>query len=241
MAASFARAGWVPKIGAVKPLAVLLASIGLATVAADASARPFRVDELPNGSKHTCFNCHDDDQGKTFNDFGSAARGALDKTGQIQDAHVHWDLLCPYDTDDDGWTNGEELGDPDCVWTVGATPAKTAAYLPGHPESHPPPICDNGKLDAGEDCEGTMMSETDCMAVEAGNGQLACTPDCLFDYSACSAPPGGSSGSGYDETGSDSGGGCIIATGDDGARGAAGMLVLVGAALALSRRARRER
>ena len=31
-----------------------------------------------------------------------------------------WDsCLCHYDSDGDGMTNGEELGDPDCVWTTG--------------------------------------------------------------------------------------------------------------------------
>jgi len=216
-------------------LAVALGLVALTTSASSALARPFRVNELPNGSKHMCRNCHDDDNGKTFNDFGSAARSALDKTGPIQEAHVHWDLLCPYDADDDGWTNGEELGDPDCVWTAGATPAKTAAYLPGHADSHPPPVCDNGKLDAGEDCEGSMMSSTDCMEENAGNGTLGCTPDCVFDYSACSAPPGGSSGSGFTETGGESGGGCAMSGDSDGATG----LVTLALALGLARAVRR--
>ena len=33
--------------------------------------------------------------------------------------------LCQEDTDGDGFTNGEELGDPDCVWVEGATPDRT--------------------------------------------------------------------------------------------------------------------
>jgi hypothetical protein len=33
--------------------------------------------------------------------------------------------LCKADTDGDGFTNGEELGDPECVWTPGQVPART--------------------------------------------------------------------------------------------------------------------
>ncbi len=40
-----------------------------------ASARPFRVSEIPNGSDRTCRNCHGDLTGGTMTDFGSAARG----------------------------------------------------------------------------------------------------------------------------------------------------------------------
>ena len=30
------------------------------------------------------------------------------------------------DSDGDGWSNGEELGDPDCTWTPGSTPKRTS-------------------------------------------------------------------------------------------------------------------
>ncbi|XP_069119109.1 temptin-like [Argopecten irradians] len=39
--------------------------------------------------------------------------------------------LCQHDTDNDGMSNGEELGDPLCVWTVGNTPAEPAKGHPG--------------------------------------------------------------------------------------------------------------
>ncbi|KAF7262075.1 ABC transporter [Paragonimus skrjabini miyazakii] len=35
-----------------------------------------------------------------------------------------WSRLCPLDSDGDGFTNGQELGDPDCVWTPGALPQR---------------------------------------------------------------------------------------------------------------------
>ena len=39
--------------------------------------------------------------------------------------------LCQKDSDGDGKTNGEELGDPDCVWKQGAKPKYSCATHPG--------------------------------------------------------------------------------------------------------------
>merc|ERR1719412_1492289 len=33
--------------------------------------------------------------------------------------------LCEADSDSDGQSNGEELGDPSCTWTPGQTPSRT--------------------------------------------------------------------------------------------------------------------
>lgn len=41
--------------------------------------------------------------------------------------------LCEKDSDGDGLTNGQELGDPDCIWTQGSTPtASTNLSHPGY-------------------------------------------------------------------------------------------------------------
>ena len=43
-----------------------------------------------------------------------------------------WDYcLCTHDSDGDGMTNGEELGDPNCVWSLGDLPEFLEA--PSHP------------------------------------------------------------------------------------------------------------
>lgn len=39
--------------------------------------------------------------------------------------------LCNTDSDGDNRTNGEELGDPECVWKEGDTPAANATGHPG--------------------------------------------------------------------------------------------------------------
>ena len=93
-----------------------LLGIGLPT---SASARGFRVGDIPNGSKYNCMSCHNDSSGKTFSNFGSDARGKLQSDGAVQEAHVQWAQLCPIDSDGDGRTNGEELGDVNCVWQSG--------------------------------------------------------------------------------------------------------------------------
>jgi dopamine beta-monooxygenase len=46
--------------------------------------------------------------------------------------------LCRKDSDGDGFTNGQELGDPDCTWIKG-WPQRTALAHPGISTSKPPP------------------------------------------------------------------------------------------------------
>ena len=164
-----------------------LTSLGLTTVV---EARPFRVDDIPNGSKFTCLNCHGDTKATYNTDFGSDARNYLIPVGVVSSQHVDWTPLCPLDSDHDGWTNGQELGDPDCLWKVGDANPKGLITNPGVYESAPPPICGSGVLEANEACDGTLFSVMDCVLVGAGDGLLGCTADCKFDYSGCSEPPG---------------------------------------------------
>lgn len=55
---------------------------------------------------------------------------------QLQDLRNNaydWSRICHMDSDNDGRTNGDELGDPNCVWTTGTTPTGQAS---GHPGKH---------------------------------------------------------------------------------------------------------
>lgn len=167
-------------------LSVAAALLGAGT----AFARPFRVSDIPNGSKYGCLNCHGDTKASYNTDFGSDARLFLIGAGTVSQQHVDWTPLCPLDSDRDGWTNGEELGDPDCVWKMGDPAPKGILYNPGNPESAPPPVCGSGALEAFEECDGALLSYKDCAEAGAGEGSLACTAECKFDYSGCSAPPG---------------------------------------------------
>lgn len=75
--------------------------------------------------------------GQPWPGVGHVARegnGARNGFGQdFQAANFQWTTeLCQKDSDCDGKSNGEELGDPDCIWTPGATPGAPTGH-PGQP------------------------------------------------------------------------------------------------------------
>ena len=68
--------------------------------------------------------------------------GPLNQFGlDFEHSGFNWDhQLCMKDSDGDGRTNGEELGDPECRWTVGSTPARTTGIThPGKADVPPAP------------------------------------------------------------------------------------------------------
>src|SRR5258706_8682168 len=77
-----------------------------------ASARPAAPGWVPNGSKYTCNTCHVSGdltyklQTQMLLDFWHTTPTI--KTWTVALAHT--------DSDGDGWTNGEELQDPDGAW-----------------------------------------------------------------------------------------------------------------------------
>ncbi|OWF46513.1 Tyramine beta-hydroxylase [Mizuhopecten yessoensis] len=100
-------------------------------------------DEIPNGGgvPHPCKANYiwggvghlDPHGGGDINPFG------LD----FKNAGMKWTkFLCEMDSDKDGKTNGEELGDPDCVWTKGNIPTVTIDIShPGVCTPHSAPAC----------------------------------------------------------------------------------------------------
>ncbi|KAF0697920.1 Aste57867_11417 [Aphanomyces stellatus] len=66
---------------------------------------------------------------------GHSTRGLLNQFGNDFEAtNYKWTpALCEKDSDGDGATNGQELGDPCCVWEVGKTPDAKAVSSPGKP------------------------------------------------------------------------------------------------------------
>ena len=94
-------------------------------------ARSFYINRIPNGSVNRCANCHiRPSGGGPKNDFGLDVEDAL-----IRQGSSFWTaVLASKDSDGDGFTNGEELGDPegDGVATSGA-----AVTLPGDATDFP--------------------------------------------------------------------------------------------------------
>lgn len=104
------------------------------TVTSEAWALPTYPNQVPN-APNGCGTCHlSEAGGGPRNLFGQAVQASL-VTGQ-----VNWSSLVDLDSDDDGFTNGEELGDPRGVWRLGdPRPRDFQGQLsdPGDPASTP--------------------------------------------------------------------------------------------------------
>ncbi|DAZ96615.1 TPA: hypothetical protein N0F65_000181 [Lagenidium giganteum] len=92
------------------------------------NARPQFVARIPNGNSVPGINAlgHVNGQtgGGTLNVFGSDFRAA----------NFQWSTaLCHHDSDSDGATNGEELGDPCCEWTGSSPGSSLSTNLLSHP------------------------------------------------------------------------------------------------------------
>ncbi|MDX2022914.1 MAG: PQQ-dependent sugar dehydrogenase [Deltaproteobacteria bacterium] len=101
-----------------------------------AQARPFRVDQIPNGSIKSCDNCHIYPGGPR-NLFGQDIEDHfLDGPA----GNVVWNAaLAALDSDKDGRSNGVELQDPNGVWRLGLPNPGSAAgvTLPGTIDAAP--------------------------------------------------------------------------------------------------------
>ncbi len=73
--------------------------------------------DVPNGDQFGCFTCHS--IAPALNDFGIAVQTAL--SADLPD----WTAVYNLDSDSDGQTNGQELGDPCGSWTKGAAAPRT--------------------------------------------------------------------------------------------------------------------
>jgi len=102
-----------------------------------ADSRPSYATRIPNGVSVPA----PDGSGAICNGVGHDScygAGPLNPFGQaFEAASLQWTVeLCQADSDGDGLTNGQELGDPCCTWTPGAAPLQNAALShPGFAES----------------------------------------------------------------------------------------------------------
>ena len=76
--------------------------------------------------------------------------------------------------------------DGDGVWGF-CTQTFGASNSSGEPQ--PEPVCGNGVVESGEDCDGEDLDGESCADVgDFDGGRLACTDDCTFDTDGCEAP-----------------------------------------------------
>ncbi len=112
-------------------------------VAGDASSFSQFQSEVPNGSRGSCLTCHEGrNGGRPWNNFGDLlfttnggtadSPSSIPGQGGFDDAFVWWNAtICSADSDGDGQTNGQELGDPNCLWTGGLAERTSEISLPG--------------------------------------------------------------------------------------------------------------
>ena len=115
----------------------MLAVLGLPEI----QARDFRVNLIPHGADVpndgiACLTCHTDFGGSPRNAFGMDVE-QLVTPGSPE---PFWGPeLAMLDSDGDGFTNGQELQDPEGTWTPGSPQPGDAALVthPGDPNSRP--------------------------------------------------------------------------------------------------------
>lgn len=114
---------------------ILYYIIAVAILISFADARPHRVTQYPNGSIFQCSGCHiNPNGGGTRNAFGK------DVENHLSNGNVQWGTeLASLDSDNDGFTNGEELLDPEGNWTIGDPDPGNAADVtkPYDDSDHP--------------------------------------------------------------------------------------------------------
>lgn len=75
----------------------------------DTYSLPGYVDAIPNGQKNKCMNCHFSMNGGSRNVFGVS----------FKNNNYEWnEILAKLDSDNDKFTNGQELQDPEGAWSI---------------------------------------------------------------------------------------------------------------------------
>ena len=98
----------------------------LTLVAVEVAAHSKYVKLLPNGDNIYVDGKHCKAIGHVTCSASGSGKHTIPFGDDFKHAGKKWTTsLCMMDSDGDGLTNGEELGDPCCVWKEGDTPART--------------------------------------------------------------------------------------------------------------------
>jgi hypothetical protein len=221
---------------AMLTLATLLGAIALSS---NAHAKAEYVTYLPNGGVHTCENCHPGGNTLAINLFGQEASNQVGKP-----ITEWWPALVDSDSDGDGQTNGQEMGDPCGDWLIGLDPPRTtdisnpgdAADVSADPDS---PTCDGGAGGAGGSAVSSSSSATTGSGGDSGTGGSGSGNGSGngSGTGAGSGPP--STGAGRADPPVSTAGSCAMNPATPGASWDIGLLA--GAALMLARCRRRKR
>lgn len=166
----------------VPPGRIVLVAVLLGLVPDVASARSFRVAQVPNGSKFGCALCHINPLGGPRNGFGVQVEASL--VGAVKTtAQVDWAAIYDLDGDSDGYSNGRELGDPDGTWVIGTASPAGETYAPFDRTDSP---CGDGVLEDPEDCDTDQLPpDATCEMFGWGPGTLSCASTCRINQEQC--------------------------------------------------------
>jgi hypothetical protein len=106
-------------------------TLGAILLTSSAWATPAFLSDIPNATTNSCMTCHTSTSPAAWNSFGDDVKANL--AGELPD----WAAICDLDSDEDGATNGAELGDVDCVWVKGDGNPAGDVFHPGDAESAP--------------------------------------------------------------------------------------------------------
>ncbi len=128
-----------------------LALAAVFVVALPSSARPAYVGTLPNVT--SCGACHASPSGGgPRNDFGQDVEASMPFSGPND---ATWTALFCVDSDGDGKTNGQELGDPCGAWKNGDSNPDLTETNPGD---------DSDTTDVEGECDGAAPDSCDLVA-----------------------------------------------------------------------------
>lgn len=155
----------------------VLGAVAVLLLPVSAGAGSFRVSQVPNAPR-SCNTCHTNGGGTPRNAFGLDVEENLENFDPEVPAadnndDVQWDLIFDLDSDGDGFTNGEELGDPDGLFPLTDAPLPRdapgfVATAPGDPDDSPEcgnealeglEECDDGNLTDGDGCDAECLTE----------------------------------------------------------------------------------
>ena len=148
-----------------RSLVVSLSTAALAALTLAPSPAAARIgfpNNIPNGNTFSCVACHNSSSGGAAAGWNALGDTIFVENGGTADdppslpldagdpAFSFWnDAICNDDSDGDGATNGEELGDPDCVWVRGQAPDSTEGITdPSDPDDTPAGAEGEGEGDA---------------------------------------------------------------------------------------------
>ena len=159
--------------------------LGLA-ISTPAFARSHRVAQIPHGASFGCTSCHGTAAGGgTFTGFGSSTVGALVGAGTTSVQDIEWAQIYDVDSDRDGFTNGEELGDPNGTWRTGDANPPGMFFHPGDDSKHPVGTCGDGRVTPPEECDLTNTRGLSCINLGLDAGPLSCDAACLYVKDLC--------------------------------------------------------